>query len=156
MPFFKREATAQTLADALDLCRDGFEEEPQVHHFHQRSEPPQYRGKGKGKGRWRPPHVNKTLDKRKNFKNNFENCPTCGGRGHSAAVGPTARQVCTSDLIVVKCLLTGNCFIVDTGASVSVVTAQCRGLGYVLGQGRKIHAQNIGVSSEHSKPNNGK
>ena len=32
----------------------------------------------------------------------------------------------------------------------------CRGLGYVLGQGRKIHAQNIGVSSEHSKPNNGK
>ena len=129
---FKREQQSQTLADALDVCRDGFEEEPQVHHYVPRTETYPNRGKGKGKGRWRPPHVHKTLDKRKNFRNSFETCLTCGGRGHSAAVCPTARQVCTSDLLIIKCLFTGKCFIVDTGASVSVVKAQSNELDSTL------------------------
>ena len=114
---FKRDPGNKALANALDICRDAFEVEAQVHVVSDRYNRP-YRGKGKGKG-WNVLHNIRKPPKK--FQNNtFMKCKQCGGRGHKEDVCPTSQQVC-APLIIEKCQSTGLKFLIDTGATVSVL-----------------------------------
>ena len=115
---FKRDAEASTLASALDICRDAFEIEAQVHAVADQAPYRRYKGKGKGKGY----NVQRTIHRpAKKFQNRyFLRCSQCGGRGHKVDVCPTSVQVC-SPLIIEKCNFTGLKYLIDTGATVSVL-----------------------------------
>ena len=116
---FKRGTEAKALANALDICRDAFEVEPQVHAITENNYRP-FRGKGKGKA-WPVQQPIRKPAKKFPFQNkHFIRCKQCGGRGHKEDVCPTSQQVCSS-LIIEKCYVTGLKYLIDTGATVSVL-----------------------------------
>jgi transposase InsO family protein len=120
LQLFKRDEDKQTLNDAVDICRDGFEAEAHVHAIQPSTYTHSRPGKGRGKGKgW---HIHHPIRRpQKNFKTHyFLRCKQCGGRGHKEDVCPTSQQVC-SNMIIQKCHSTGLSCLIDTGASVSIL-----------------------------------
>jgi hypothetical protein len=78
LAIFKRELHAQTLADALEMCRDGFEGEVHVHTIHYEQDRDKHKAtyhKGKGKGK----ALHHPILKNKKLFNNYLRCHTCAG-----------------------------------------------------------------------------
>ena len=128
LTMWKQREERGTLASALDVCRDSYEETPTLHtmvnHTMENRYYPIGRGKGKGKGggKGKGQGKGRYVNNSRIFNKFKPTCFACGGTGHTYHYCPNNRdQVCSTMIVLHH---SDHVYLVDTGAAITLLSKQ--------------------------------